>query len=484
MKFYTKTILVFFVILMICNAICGASQPNIIFILADDLGWADLGCYGSSFYETPNLDKLARDGAKFTQAYAACSVCSPTRASILTGKYPARLGITDWLPGRVDRRDQKLKRPPIQQFLPLEEFTIAEALKARGYQTAFIGKWHLGESPEHWPEHQGFDVNIGGSGHGHPPSYFSPYRLSNLVEGPKGEYLNDRLTDEALKFIVQAKDKPFFIYLPHYAVHTPLQAKPHVIEKYKAKALKVSSGIPEFITDKGSKIRQIQNHPTYAAMVESLDENVGRIMEKLTELGIDDKTIIVFTSDNGGLSSSNGSPTANLPLRGGKGLAYEGGIREPLLVKWPRAIQAGSVCSEPITSTDFFPTLLEIAGQAVQPEQHIDGRSFVPAMRGEIQAERPLFWHYPHYSNQGGAPNGAVRLGDFKLIEWYEDMQVELYNLKNDIGEQNDLAKTMPEKVVELRTLLQNWRSSINAKMPTPNADFDSNAKPLEKKKR
>ena len=461
------------------NAPC---TPNVILILADDLGWADLGCYGSTFYETPRLDRFAREGMRFTDAYAACSVCSPTRASIITGKFPARLNLTDWLPGQQPQIYQKLKAPPIRQFLPLEEFTIAEAFQAAGYETASIGKWHLGEAPEYWPEHQGFDVNVAGSGKGHPPSYFSPYRLPNLPDGPPGEYLNDRLTDEALKFIENAKDQPFFLYLPHYAVHNPMQAKPGVTAKYQAKAAELPGGGPEFITDNDRQVRQIQNHPTYAAMVESLDENVGRVLDKLGELGLDQKTIVIFTSDNGGLSTSEGTPTSNLPLRAGKGWPYEGGVREPLLVRWPGVTKPGSVSDQQVISTDFYPTLLEVAGLPTRPEQHVDGKSIVPALKGGKLPERPLFWHYPHYSNQGGSPCGAVRLGDFKFIEWYEDSRVELYNLKDDIGEHHDLAAERPEKAAELRALLHEWRADVNARMPVTNPDYDPNAKPPSKK--
>lgn len=460
------------------------TKPNIVFILADDLGWADLGCYGSTFYETPNLDKLANQGMRFTDAYAACSVCSPTRASILTGKYPARLHITDWLPGQPDRPNQRLRRPDFRKFLPLEEGTIAKALKADGYQTAFIGKWHLGESSDYYPEHQGFDLNIAGCGMGHPSSYFSPYRIPNLPDGSSGEYLNDRLTDEALKFIERAGDKPFFLYLPYYAVHTPLQAKADIIEKYQAKAKQLPGNRTAFMTDLGCSVRQTQDNPVYAAMIESLDESVGRIMDKLTSLGIEKTTAVFFTSDNGGFSTGRGAPTSNLPLRAGKGWPYEGGVREPLIVKWPGVVKPGSVNDGAVISTDYCPTLLEIAGLPTQSDPNLDGKSIVPLLKGGILAARPLFWHYPHYSPQGSAPNGSVRLGDFKLVEWYEDMRVELYNLKDDLGERNDLATVLPEKTAELQKLLHTWRTEVKAQMPVPNPQFDSHApNPVKKKK-
>lgn len=450
------------------------APPNIVFILADDLGWSDLGCYGAQFHETPNLDRLAQQGMKFTDAYAACAVCSPTRASIMTGKYPARLHLTDWLLGTKDKPAYKLNRPDFQKFLPLEEYTVAEALKAGGYRTGLFGKWHLGEDESYYPEHQGFDVNVGGCGKGHPPSYFSPYGIPNLPDGPEGEYLNDRLTNEALKFLDQIKDKPFFLYLPHYAVHMPLQAKEAAIEKYKAKAAKLPAGRTVYVNDLGRPVRQIQNNPVYAAMMESLDESVGRILDKLAVLGLDKNTVVVFTSDNGGFSTGRGTPSCNLPLRMGKGWPYEGGVREPLIVRWPGVVKPGSVSSVPVISTDFYPTLLQIAGLPLRPEQHRDGESILPVLKGGALAERPLFWHYPHYHGSGSLPNGAVRLGDFKLIEWYEDMSTELYNLKNDLGEQTDLSAKMPDKTAELRQLLHNWREEVNAQMPSPNPAYKS----------
>ena len=452
------------------------ARPNLVFILADDLGWADLGCYGSTFYEAPHLDQLAAKGMRFTDAYAACSVCSPTRASILTGKYPARLHLTDWLPGRTDRPDQKLKRPVILDHLPLEEVTLANALREGGYRTGFIGKWHLG-GPDFFPEKQGFDLNVGGCAKGSPPSYFSPYRIPTLPDGPKGEYLTDRLTDEALKFIAGAGGKPFLLYLSHYAVHNPQQAKADLVAKYQGKAARLPpTAGPEFLPEGKQQARQIQNQPIYAAMVQSLDESVGRIMQKLAELGIERNTIVVFTSDNGGLSTSEHEPTSNLPLRAGKGWHYEGGVREPLIVRWPGVTQPGSTCRAPIISTDYYPTLLEMAGLPLRRRQHVDGVSLVPLLKGGARPERPLFWHYPHYSNQGGGPGGAVRVGNFKLIEWFEDMRLELFNLSDDLGERHNLAPTMPDKAASLRQQLHEWRESVNAAMPTPNPDYTAAA--------
>ncbi|MBM4039679.1 MAG: sulfatase [Planctomycetes bacterium] len=429
-----------------------ASGPrlNFVFFLIDDLGQRDLGCYGSTVYETPHIDKLASQGMRFTDGYAACPVCSPTRASILTGKYPARLHLTDWIAGHK-RPNAKLAVPDWTMYLRHEEVTLAEALKPAGYVSASIGKWHLG-GPDYRPEAQGFDLNVGGDHRGQPPSYFDPYKIPGIPDGKPGEYLSDRLTDEALKFIEANKSKPFFLYLPHYAVHTPLQAKKDLTEKYLAK------GRPA----KG------QNGATYAAMVASVDESVGRVMAKLDELGIADRTVVFFMSDNGGLASV----TSNAPLRAGKGTLYEGGVREPWIVKWPGVVKPGSTCSVPVISTDFFPTILEMAGLKADPKQAPDGLSTVPLLKqtGTIEREA-LYWHYPHYHIT--LPGGAIRCGDWKLIEYFEDGKLELYNLKDDLSETIDLAAKMPEKAAELRKKLDDWRKAVGAQMPTPNPNYD-----------
>lgn len=445
-----------------------SGPPNIVFILADDLGWRDLGCYGSTYYETPHLDRLAEQGMRFTDAYASCCVCSPTRASILTGKYPARLHLTDYIPGH---KIGKLLPPLSLQQLPLEEVTFAEVLKGAGYATAFIGKWHLGNQP-FYPDQQGFDLNLGGCEKGHPDSYFSPYKIPTLSDGPAGEYLTDRLTDEALRFIKNSREKPFLLYLSHYAVHNPQQAKPAWIAKFKTKAqaLPVRTGA-EFLPEGKSQTRQIQDRPVYAAMLASLDESVGRIMAQLADLGLEKNTVIVFTSDNGGLSTSEGSPTSNVPLRAGKGWNYEGGIREPLLVKWPGVTHAGAICQTPMISTDFYPTFLEVAGVRPVAGQQGDGVSLVPLLKGGAIPERSLYWHYPHYGNQGGSPSGAIRLSGFKLVEWFEGMRVELFNLQEDIAEQHDLSTALPEKAAALRQELHAWRNRTKASMPEPNPD-------------
>jgi arylsulfatase A-like enzyme len=429
--------------------------PNIVHILIDDMGWTDLTCTGSDLFETPNIDRLAAQGLKFDNAYSACTVCSPTRAATMTGRYPARLHVTDWIHGSK-RPKARLQIPEWTEYLPDAEVTLAEALKPAGYVSAIVGKWHLGDGPEHDPRRQGFDINIAGFGAGSTPSHFSPYKIPTLEDGPEGEYLTDRLTAEACRFITANRDRPFFLYLPHYTVHTPIQAKPELIEKYRKK---IKPGM-----------RHI--NPVYAAMIESLDEGVGRLLSTLDAEGVADQTIIVFTSDNGGLMEP-GASTVNAPLRVGKGSAYEGGVRVPLLVRWPGVTPAGSVCHEPVMSIDFFPTYLEAAG--VAHREGIDGRSLVPLLHDPAaRLDRALlYWHYPHYHPGGATPYGAIRARDWKLIEFYEDDHVELYNLADDLGETRDLARSMPDKAAALRRQLHDWRQSVAAQMPTPNPDYD-----------
>lgn len=459
------------------------NKLNFVFFLIDDLGWTDLGCYGSSFYETPNIDKLAREGMRFTNAYAACPVCSPTRGSIMTGKYPARLGITQWIGGSQEPTKYADR-------LELKEVTIAEVLKKEGYATGFVGKWHLSPREEDirsdfYPDKQGFDINIGGDWSGAPPTYFYPYKKNDraLEElppgGEEGEYLTDRLTDESVKFLEANKDRPFLLYLSHYAVHAPIESKQELTDKYKAKAdrLPEPEG-PRFIDVYGRyRTRLVQDNPAYAGMVQSVDESVGRVMKKLEELGVADNTAVIFMSDNGGLSTvPREGPTAILPLRAGKGWLYEGGIREPMLIRWPGVVVPSSICSEPVISTDFYPTMLEMAGLKLMPKQHIDGVSLLPLLlnRGVLR-RKAIYWHYPHYHGSGNRPSGAVRVGDYKLIEWYEDGSVELYNLKEDISEEHDLSKEMPDAAAELQGMLARWRKEMKAKMPAsgPRDDFE-----------
>ena len=455
-----------------------APRPaNIVFFLADDLGQRDLGSYGSTFYETPHLDRLAREGARFTDAYAACPVCSPTRASILTGRWPQRTGITDYIgaPRTPDqwKRNTRSLPAPYADRLALDAPTVAKSLKAAGYATFFAGKWHLG--PEGWwPENQGFDLNLGGNERGGPyggKRYFSPYGNPRLTDGPEGEHLPDRLAREAVKFITEHRDRPFLVYFPFYSVHTPLLAREDLRLKYEEKRRRL--GLGERWGREGEReVREVQSHAVYAGMIEAMDLAVGRVLQALDDLGRREDTLVVFTSDNGGLSTSEGSPTSNLPLRAGKGWMYEGGIRVPLIVRWPGVARPGSVVTTPVSSPDFFPTFLAAAGVAA-PAGPADGRSLVPVLRGETLTERALFWHYPHYGNQGGAPAAAVRRGEWKLITWFEDGREELFNLAGDLGEQRDLAAREPARVAALRTELRAWQQDVGAKFPVPNPAYD-----------
>lgn len=428
------------------------ARPNILFVLMDDLGWSDLGPYGNKFIDTPNLDRFARESARFTDAYAACPVCSPTRASIMTGKYPARLHLTDWIPGRKPFPTSKLIRPEFELSLPAADKTIAEILGPAGYRTAAIGKWHLG-GDGHLPTDRGFGTNIAGNDSGHPPAYFGPMELPNLSL-PKGESLTARLTEEAIRFISAKDPKPFFLYLAHYTVHTPLQAPAETIAKYK------SRDIGDF-------------NATYCAMVESADDSMGQILKALDDNGLAKKTIVIFFSDNGAVRYQGRSAqpiSNNAPLRAGKGHLFEGGIREPLMIRWPGVSRAGSVVKEPVSSIDFLPTLCQAAGVALGP---VDGVSFEPVLRGDKLAPRPLFWHYPHYSDQGGSPGGAIREGEWKLIEFYEDGRLELFHLTTDPGERVNLVNKEPARAKRMHGLLSSWRKQVNAAMPQMNPKYD-----------
>ena len=416
------------------------------------MGWMDTSVYGSQFYQTPNTDRLASQGMRFTQAYAACPVCSPTRASILTGKYPARLHLTDWIPGHK-KPWARLRVPDWTMRLEPSEVTIAEALKPAGYTTGCIGKWHLGNAPEFLPDKQGFD--------------FAKVLPTKTENDPKSAAT---ITNLALQFLDNNKDKPFFLYVAHHAVHLPIEAPKETIAKYEA--LK--------------KPGLAQSNAAYAAMVDLTDACVGKVLQRLDELRLADHTVVIFMSDNGGLArgKDKNQPTSNLPLREGKGTLYEGGVREPLIVRWPGAVKPGSTCATPVISVDFYPTILEIAGLAKAPDQILDGLSLVPLLKGGATLKRDaLYWHYPHYHVE--KPAGAVRAGDFKLIEYFEDGRLELYNVKDDIGEKNNLAAAMPDKAKELRAMLENWRQSVGAQMPTPNPNYDparANQGPEKKK--
>ena len=547
-------------VLGVATRLAAQSPPNFIFILVDDLGWTDVGFMGSDFYETPNIDALAASGVRFTNAYAATTVCSPTRASILTGKYPARLRLTDWIHGHV--RPWARLRPPdwTHRLLPAET-TLAEVLANAGYDTISIGKWHLGRDR---PEAHGFDINIAGDDRGQPPSYFAPYEIPSIEEGRDGEYLTDRLTDEALELIEEHRKRRFVLYLSYYTMHTPIEPKADKLAKFEAKTPGANHRNPGYasmiesldegvgrilgllerldlddetvviftgdnggltlelsdwgpvtsnaplregkgssyeggvrvpltirwpnVTEPGRvadeeqnlperqprKVRVVQSHAVYAGMVEAMDKAVGKVLDKIDELGLADNTAVVFMSDNGGVSTSEGWPTSNLPLRGAKGWLYEGGIREPLLIRWPGVTKPGSTCSVPVISTDFYPTIAEIAGIRSAPTQDIDGESLVPLLRGDDTLDRDaLYWHYPHYHPGGATPYGAIRRGDLKLIEFYEHDHVELYNLRDDPGETRDLADTQPDVAKVLRQALRRWRGDVGAQMPTPNPAFD-----------
>ena len=457
------------------------SKPNFIFILIDDMGWKDLGCCGSTFYQTPNVDRLSEEGVRFTNAYASCPVCSPTRASILTGRYPARVGVTNFIGGHTKG---KLIDAPYTHYLPLEEKSLARALKEGGYNTWHVGKWHLGDEP-YYPEKHGFDVNIGGCSWGMVRhGYFSPWGNPTLEDGPEGEYLTDRLTDEAIKLIQENDGTPFYLNMCYYSVHIPIQAKQETIRKYedrvremgldKLRTFEEGDFFPcEHKKDKRILHRLVQSDPVYGAMVDNLDENIGRLLKAVDEAGQTENTVVIFTSDNGGLATAESSPTCNALLSDGKGWMYEGGTREPLLIKWPRIIEPGSLCDVPVTSPDFYPTMLEMAGLDLIPEQHCDGMSFLPLLKGADTLERePIFWHYPHYGNQGGTPGSSVRCGDYKLIEFFEDGRIELYNLREDVSEERNLANEEPHIADELKTMLTVWREKIEAIIPEPNPDY------------
>jgi arylsulfatase A-like enzyme len=442
-------------------------KPNVVLLLIDDLGWKDAGFMGSRYYETPHVDRLAREGMTFTSAYANAPNCAPTRACLLSGQYGPRHGV--YTVGSSARgRAEHRKLIPIRNnpVLPPKTVTIAEALQRAGYVCGHVGKWHLGADPGSGPRAQGFDVNVAGNRAGSPRGYFSPYRNRDLPDGPRGEYLTDRLTAEAVRFIEQNRARPFFLYLCHYAVHTPLQAKPKLVEKYRPKP-----------PDGGHR------NPTYAAMIDSVDQGVGRILAKLDELKLADDTVVIFFSDNGGY----GPATSMAPLRGAKGMLYEGGIREPMIVRWPGKVRAGSRCDVPVIGLDFYPTMLALAGAEADPQHVLDGESLVPLLRGTGSPKRDaIFWHFPAYlqAYRGGegpwrtTPAGAVRAGDWKLIEFFEDGRLELYNLKDDIGEKRNLADKLPDRTRALHRRLAAWRRRVGAPVPTKrNPKYDPNAK-------
>jgi len=505
-------------------------HPNIILFFVDDMGWSDLGVYGSVFYETPNIDEFAAQGVRFTDAYAASHVCSPTRASLMTGKYPARLQLTDWLPGRPSRDADAIITAPKAAALALDETTIAEAFKANGYRTAIIGKWHLGEG-EYGPTNQGFDFQVPlGSRCCPKGGYHPPYEMEGLsIKGREDEYLTDRLTEFALNFIGESSEQPYFLYMSHFAVHDPIQGRSDLVAKYQQKLAAqpqqtgpayILEGNPDdpepltraqldtliqepthigrgYLPNRTVQVKQHQDNVEFAAMVESVDESLGQILQALEANDNAENTIVVFYSDNGGLANGKGKrvksvpvtkdttliksfedkramyaaglrgATSNLPLRGAKGWLYEGGIRVPLIVHWPGQGKKGLISNLPVNSPDFYPTLLEMAGLSPLPHQHVDGVSFADAVKGKSLNERSLFWHFPHYSNHGQqSPGGAIRSGHYKLIEYFENGTTQLFNLQNDPGEQTDLVNQEPELVSALLAELRAWREDADAAMP------------------
>ena len=455
------------------------SQPNIVFFLVDDLGWKDLGSWGSPFHETPAIDRLTASGMKFTSAYAACPVCSPTRASLLTGRHPVRIGITDWIPGMPTSRvpNPRFRHVQDRDELPLEEVTLAEILQQHGYQACFVGKWHLG-GEGFLPTDQGFDVNIGGFHAGSPPGgYHAPWSNPYLEAYHDGEYLTDRLTDESIRFI-RSRDtaRPFLLYLSYYNVHTPIEADRQTVAHFRCKVSQIGP-TPDPVAERRGETRIRQDNADYASMVAAVDRSVGRILEALNHELIADDTVVCFFSDNGGLTTlprgRPAAPTSNAPLRAGKGWLYEGGIREPMIIRAPEVTKPGSVCDEPVCSMDFLPTLLELTGLSPEPDLHRDGVSLVPLLSGDGSIEpRSLYWHYPHYHGSAWTPGAAVRDGRWKLIEFYEFDDVELYDLQSDVRERSDLSRDRPEQTAWLREKLRRWQSSVSAQMPQPNPNW------------
>jgi arylsulfatase A-like enzyme len=463
----------FFLSLLASLSIIAKKKTNFVFFLVDDMGMMDLGTYGSTFHETPNIDQLAKTGMKFNYGYAACPVCSPTRASIMTGRHPVRVDITDWIPGSANRKTNKLIHPEDRDNLALKEVTIAEELKSHSYQTFFAGKWHLG-SEGHWPTDQGFDINIGGHHRGSPPGgYYAPWNNPTLEAKKKDEYLTERLTEESIRFLEKRdSDKPFLLYLSYYNIHTPIQAYRKHIGHYQKKAEKFSGATPTEQEHSG-QTRMRQDNPALASMVSAVDDSVGTLIAKLDELRLSDETVVIFFADNGGLSTKpKMGPGSNSPLRAGKGWLYEGGVREPTIIRAPGVTKPGSVSDQPVVSMDFFPTMLELAGLPLRPKLHADGRSLLPELTGKKGKPRALYWHYPHYHGSNWKPGASIRDGDWKLIKFYDQEKVELYNLKKDPSEKKDLAKKNSTKAKELENKLLAWQKQMNAKLPKPNPDY------------
>ena len=459
-----------------------AVRPNVLFILADDYGYHDLSVTGSKFYETPNIDRIANEGMNFTNGYAASRVCSPSRASIMLGTFTARHGITDWIGAKTGTdwrkagRFNKLLPPEYEHNLPTAATTLPEAMKAAGYKTFFAGKWHLGEKGS-WPEDHGFDINKGGWDVGSPNGgYFAPFINPNLEHHKDGENLTMRLAEETVNFFKENNPtetgQPVFAYLSFYAVHGPIQTTKEKWAKYQKKAKKNGIADTGYKMAKFLPIRQVQDNPVYAGLVETMDDAVGRVLQTLDSLGLDKNTLVVFTSDNGGVSAGDSFSTSNLPLRGGKGYQFEGGIREPYFIKAPWLVKGGASTLEPVTGADFYPTILDVAGVDLKPEQHLDGKSLLPILKGGTLEERPLFWHYPHYGNQGGEPSSVIRKGDWKLIHYYEDDREELYNLKDDLEELTNVASEHTDLQKQLSEQLFAYLDEVGARYPSKDPEY------------
>ena len=468
-------------ILASCNQTSEIKKPNILFIVADDLGYHDLSCMGSDYYETPNIDQIAENGMVFTNGYATCQVCSPSRASLMSGKFPARIGITDWIGARTGEdwrsanRQSMLLPASNGTHLPHEYISLPEAMKEGGYATFFAGKWHLGDKGSH-PEDHGFDINIGGNHKGSPNGgrYFYPFKNPNMEDHPeeKGMSLSMKLARETSKFIAEHKDTTFYAHLSFYAVHGPIQTTEEKWQKYRDKADKM--GYPEtgFEMERRLPIRNVQDNPVYAGLVEQMDDAVGYVLKTLDSLGLAENTIVIFTSDNGGVASGDAYSSSNLPLRGGKGYQWEGGIKEPYFISVPWLEQSGVENAVPVTGTDFYPTILDLCGLELRPKEHLDGISLLPLLKGDSIEDRPLYWHYPHYGNQGGDPSSIIRECDWKLIYYWEDGCAELYNLKDDPAEENDVSEEYLEITNSMTTQLLAWLDAVDANLPTPDPQY------------
>lgn len=488
----------FYSLLLLCPALVdftfAESKPNFVFILVDDLGKEDMSIEGSRFYETPHIDALGKRSLRFERGYSACQVCSPSRAAIQSGKTPARVGITDYISvaGRNQpeqwNRNTKLLPSSYQSELALEEVTLAEALKENGYRTFFAGKWHLG-AEGFTPEEQGYEINKGGFHWGTPPGgYHSPYNNSKLSDDEPGAELPIRLGKETAAFVREKakSEEPFFAMLSFYSVHGPIQCSEERFQKFQAKAEKMGltdRTEPRFQFDRTKEVRQVQDHPIYAGMMAALDDAVGLVLDAIDDAGVRDNTVVIFTSDNGGVSSGDGFATACLPMRGGKGRQWEGGIRQPYYIAWPGVTDDGGTTETLATGMDFYPTILDIAGLPLRPDQHIDGVSLVPALKGGEIENRPLFWHYPHYGNQGGEPSAIMMTDEWKLIHYFEDGRNELYDVRSDIGEQKDLAAEHPAIASRMEAALKQWQNEVGATFPSPNAGYNEEKDKADREK-